>query len=650
MIKFTWQIVGINVYLLVQAGQCNSIPEIKDFSMVNFFYMITMVFILSVFVFGKKLETTSDWKQPGDTIVSYEPIINQKNGKRKIVIKNKNGKYVSLSIDKENEVVKEKKGAIEKKSKALKRRLEYNDDIFEILIMLNKRNIPNDRQVSPKKEKLLIESNGNFEIFSNGERINNEEYKKLIKAEKLNRLNRRKMRIHSLDVLTSDFLEDYPFLRQSEKMKSGLISAKINKSQINMLIEDERVSEIGINGIDSTLSVTYQIRDGIEFTRIDPYAYNYTTGGQGIIALVGEAAGCPDNSFTSNYSRLYGTNTDPHSESVIQILRAAAPEVYINCRQSIINTIFNPGNADLINISASNGENNGDYQALDKFADDLAYEDGITIIAAAGNNGDEQGKEWTRTPSNGLNTITVGNFYQFTQAIYYESSWKNPVTSNEKPEIVAPGTNIFLPSYISEPPMIKSGTSLSAPVISGMVACMMDKIPAFVGKPHLVKAALIAASGTIVEEIAGGYDKVGEGSTDFPSTIFDAQSYIYSGPNDAYSTWDSQDQWPNNNSIDDQMYFSSLNHEVKIVIAWLNRGGYTLSAKNNQHPIGMDFDLRVYDPNGNQVGYSGFWDNGYEAVSFNPSVSGNYRIQITRFENRDILSRIELAVWARRYY
>ena len=45
--------------------------------------------------------------------------------------------------------------------------------------------------------------------------------------------------------------------------------------------------------------------------------------------------------------------------------------------------------------------------------------------------------------------------------------------------------------------------------------------------------------------------------------------------------------------------------------------------------------MRIYDPNGSYIGGSFSWDNNFETVDFEPTVSGYYTIRVNRYANRD---------------
>jgi hypothetical protein len=51
--------------------------------------------------------------------------------------------------------------------------------------------------------------------------------------------------------------------------------------------------------------------------------------------------------------------------------------------------------------------------------------------------------------------------------------------------------------------------------------------------------------------------------------------------------------------------------------------------------LAVDLDLQVYDSAGNQVGYSGSWDNSYEIAEFVGQPGRTYTIRIRRWSGTD---------------
>ena len=49
----------------------------------------------------------------------------------------------------------------------------------------------------------------------------------------------------------------------------------------------------------------------------------------------------------------------------------------------------------------------------------------------------------------------------------------------------------------------------------------------------------------------------------------------------------------------------------------------------------VDLDLKIFDKNGTQVGYSGSWDNSYEVAEFDAIPGETYEIRIRRWSGSD---------------
>lgn len=111
-----------------------------------------------------------------------------------------------------------------------------------------------------------------------------------------------------------------------------------------------------------------------------------------------------------------------------------------------------------------------------------AWDAGITVVVAAGNLGPRPGS--VTVPGNSKKVITVGaadGFYAFGTAGRGNYSGRGPTGQCIcKPELVAPGTNIFSCSTLwrkGKPYAAKSGTSMAAPVVSGCAALLLSKYP-----------------------------------------------------------------------------------------------------------------------------------------------------------------------------
>lgn len=139
---------------------------------------------------------------------------------------------------------------------------------------------------------------------------------------------------------------------------------------------------------------------------------------------------------------------------------------------------------------------------------EMLWKMGFVVIVAAGNNGPKSGS--VTVPGCAKSVITVGanddniiagrrrsrNFLNY--------SGRGP-TQNciIKPEIVCPGTNVISCSVNGRNYSAKSGTSMSAPIVSGIAALILQKYPGYTNKD--VKKRMFETA------IDLGYDKNHQG-------------------------------------------------------------------------------------------------------------------------------------------
>ena len=134
-----------------------------------------------------------------------------------------------------------------------------------------------------------------------------------------------------------------------------------------------------------------------------------------------------------------------------------------------------------------------------------AWNHGIVVIAAAGNNG--PGKNSVTVPGQCKSIITVGSIDDYAKhgrGLKNGYSGRGPTECCVvKPEILAPGTAIRSCSARGNGYESKSGTSMSAPVIAGAVALLLQKYPDMT--PAQVKLRLYERTVRIAEAKERGY-------------------------------------------------------------------------------------------------------------------------------------------------
>ncbi len=118
---------------------------------------------------------------------------------------------------------------------------------------------------------------------------------------------------------------------------------------------------------------------------------------------------------------------------------------------------------------------------------EMLWKKGFVVIVAAGNNGPGAGS--ITVPGCAKSVITVGANDESPGIVYRRKrtsadySGRGP-TENciVKPEIVCPGTDIMSCSVGNRMYSKKSGTSMSAPVVAGVIALMLERYPFYTNK------------------------------------------------------------------------------------------------------------------------------------------------------------------------
>lgn len=129
-------------------------------------------------------------------------------------------------------------------------------------------------------------------------------------------------------------------------------------------------------------------------------------------------------------------------------------------------------------LSAKSAERSRMLQAVE-----YAWDNGIVVVAAAGNNGPGAGS--VTIPGISRKIITVGCFDDSVEVVNNkglkpEYSGQGPTDACiMKPELVEPGTSIISCANSKNYYAKKSGTSMAAPIVSGAVALLLNKYPNF---------------------------------------------------------------------------------------------------------------------------------------------------------------------------
>ncbi len=514
-----------------------------------------------------------------------------------------------------------------------------------------------DTQEVPETGEVDLDGGVVVTLTLDGEELSDNEFKKRQKGKVKARLKRaagkEKARAAHLHTWAAqNGFKDLDAIQRTIDSTGSTVTVDLTASEIESL---ERGNDGTIRGIELYEEGEDDIAQAMVDTSISTSALPYSsTRGSGIGIYMTES-GCANESRITNYDRLAGSETS-HSRNVGAIIRAVSPASRLYCRGGAVlpttidlyaaayNSIFGRNVFPVLNppiqvINRSNGGNytTTNYSTVDRDWDNFVYSTNIPAFLSAGNRRTVSGVAYVNvaSPAKGLNMITVGNYNDVNDAISSSSSYIDPQTGNDKPEISAPGMNIVAGGFTM------SGTSMSSPHAAAFAADMMSSSTYLKYRPHMVKAKMLAGA---TDTISGGWDKVGLGGIDFASAQWSGSAKWYEGENNSFVTFANADGTIDN-YIEKRVYISSYWDAVRVAISWLTRGSYTYDHRNDAHPIGMDLDLRVYDPYGRSVGASYSWDNNFETVEFAPAVSGYYTVKINRFSNRDTANKLRLGLY-----
>ena len=256
----------------------------------------------------------------------------------------------------------------------------------------------------------------------------------------------------------------------------------------------------------------------------------------------------------------------------------------------------------------------GDYTSEAAYIDYIVRNSFVTFVGSAGNRGDSD--KYVTSPKTGYNVITVGATNDSGNLAYFSSYEEKFAIS--KPTLVAPGSYISIPGFSG----IHSGTSFSAPIVTGTVALIMQHRSLLLLYPEAIKALLTAniqpLDGYTAFDSSGLEDKVGSGMLDISSTL-EASSIIGNFYND--ENVPGQDVYT-------KLVYLNAGQRIRIAAIWLVNSDK--SASTNKV---TDYDLFLYDgavmKKSARSGY-----NNVEFVDYTANSSGQYTIKVTLAASR----------------
>lgn len=191
------------------------------------------------------------------------------------------------------------------------------------------------------------------------------------------------------------------------------------------------------------------------------------------------------HSHTTKVASIIGGTTGIARDAKLYVDRYGNPD------DKIVIEAFIKEGIHIINCSYGDGTE-GYYNGTCGYFDKMSYENKVTFVTSAGN-------AWKNkkisNPGMAMNVIAVGSVDKNKVLSYYSSYAGNEEYNDVfyKPNLVAPGEGIVIPNTDNDVKNI-SGTSFSAPMVTGTIALLMEEFPELKYQPDMIMSILMSGA------------------------------------------------------------------------------------------------------------------------------------------------------------
>jgi len=276
--------------------------------------------------------------------------------------------------------------------------------------------------------------------------------------------------------LNNDSIFDYGYSTKQISMLNGHILHRNGNMGQDMTIA---ILDAGFYNVDvlpafDSLWSNQQILGTYDFVDGDTAVFDASSHGMKVLSVMG--ANIPGQLIgtapKANYWLLRSEQTATEY-SIEEDNWVAAAEFADSVGADIINTSLGYSEFDDSVLNYTYKDMDGNTAFITKAAD-IAASKGLLVVVSAGNQGDDPWLYIT-APADGDSVLTVGSVNQYAEYSYFSSI--GPTSDGRiKPNIAAMGYQTAIQN-IDGDITVSNGTSYSAPLISGLAACLWQHYP-----------------------------------------------------------------------------------------------------------------------------------------------------------------------------
>ncbi|MDY6801633.1 MAG: S8 family serine peptidase [Bacteroidota bacterium] len=276
--------------------------------------------------------------------------------------------------------------------------------------------------------------------------------------------------------LKSDSVFDYGYGTTQISMLNGHTLHRNGNMGQNMIIA---ILDAGFYNVDilpafDSLWSNNQILGTYDFVDGDTVVFDASSHGMKVLSVMG--ANIPGELIGTAPKASYWLLRSEQTASEYSIEEdhwVAAAEFADSVGADIINTSLGYFEFDDPVLNYTYEDMDGNSAFITKAAD-IAASKGMLVVVSAGNQGDDPWKYIT-APADGDSVLTVGSVNQYAEYSYF-SSIGPTFDGRIKPNVAAMGYQTAIQG-IDGDIAISNGTSFSAPLISGLAACLWQHFP-----------------------------------------------------------------------------------------------------------------------------------------------------------------------------